>query len=220
MSKISEDLAYAAGLIDGEGSICLVPKSRTYFLRVQIANTNIDVLRWVQQKFGGNVHTIWNGQSKQNWKTGWMWQMGWTRAAEFIRLIRPWLKIKADQADVALEWQKIRPGVGGGSDVARAGVAELKRKMTILNQKGPSTQERPSVMRSRLRGADHKNSKLKKSDVVEILKIGRSKTQRELARKFKVSQGTISHILLGTTWGSVKGKRLAPAIQRRKSHAP
>ena len=37
------------------------------------------------------------------------WQLGQERAVRFLRDIRPWLSLKAEQADVALAWLDSRP---------------------------------------------------------------------------------------------------------------
>ncbi len=58
------DLAYIAGLVDGEGCIMITKENRLYteakhgyrfWLQVKITNTNKAVLEWVKDLFGGSV---------------------------------------------------------------------------------------------------------------------------------------------------------------------
>lgn len=55
-----------------------------------------------------------------------------------------------------------------------------------------------------LDGSRHPGAKLTDQDVREIRAMGGCFTRRELGDRFGVSKTTISYILLGKTWGSVK----------------
>lgn len=52
------EFAYLAGLVDGEGSICLVRSSKTAKFRwpcLSISNTTPNIIDWCKQTFGGSV---------------------------------------------------------------------------------------------------------------------------------------------------------------------
>ena len=102
------DLAYLAGLLDGEGSICILKGTRAYgtpkhWLEVSIGNTHLGVLQWVQETFGGRVSHNAERFTKRNHRT-WRWRASASEAAAILRFLLPYLKIKVEQARLALEF--------------------------------------------------------------------------------------------------------------------
>ena len=60
----NEKLAYLAGIIDGEGTIVIakgkIRKGRInhpYSLRLVVMNTDIRLIEWLKENFGGSIHT-------------------------------------------------------------------------------------------------------------------------------------------------------------------
>ena len=77
-------LAYAAGIVDGEGCISIHKKSRltesgrstcpvNITLRVSVSNTNEWLCRWFRLQFGGSVFV--HNAKKEKWKPGWQWNL-------------------------------------------------------------------------------------------------------------------------------------------------
>ena len=100
------DIAYMAGLIDGEGSILVThsgPGIGAYQLRLQVANTDYRVMLWMQTKFGAHINKGGMRQ-KDHHKQAWyaLWYSSY--AKEVIRLIEPYLIIKKEQALLALQF--------------------------------------------------------------------------------------------------------------------
>ena len=64
------DIAYTAGIVDGEGTItiCVWKKDngKTFpYAIVQIFNTNYDLIDWLYSTFGGgSLHTVDRGNGK------------------------------------------------------------------------------------------------------------------------------------------------------------
>jgi len=105
--------------MDGEGSFSIVKtyqvvkavdgtksKKIRYHLHVKIANTNLPVLQWIVENFGGVVYT------KKNWNSKWKQRYDWTmtknsRIEVFILGILPYLQIKKEQAQVALDFSRL-----------------------------------------------------------------------------------------------------------------
>jgi hypothetical protein len=103
---------YVAGLFDGEGSIGLYEgKQGGWNFRVQLVQNESPeaLLLWsnMRDRWGGHVSHARsaNGRAKMNW------QIGQDSAAQFLRDIRPWLILKAEQVDVALGWLAARPTI-------------------------------------------------------------------------------------------------------------
>ena len=100
--------AYVAGIIDGEGSICLQPNSPKgcYSVRVSVANTNEWLLQMLKSQFGGRIYLKNHGN--RFWKPAWEWVVQARKAIEFLQLILPYLQLKHLQAELALSYQKRR----------------------------------------------------------------------------------------------------------------
>jgi len=104
------NLAYAAGLLDGEGSIFIARvktnknKSGLYFgLRIELGNTNEQAVRWMQCYFGGSVYERYADIDTR--RTLWAWHLRGQQALGFLRIILPYLRIKKPQAELAIEFQ-------------------------------------------------------------------------------------------------------------------
>jgi len=111
------DLAYIAGYVDGEGHIAIAKvsvdapsckraglKSPQYRLRVEIANTTIQTLEWIQSLFGGPVVQSYHKKPNPRGKRCWRWCCGDGRAYRFLGTIAPFLRQKKPQAALALAY--------------------------------------------------------------------------------------------------------------------
>lgn len=110
---ISEtDKAYAAGIIDGEGSVCIrryVHKTPghhipSFSLYVEIRMTNREAVEFIHAVFGGCL------KSKGTTKTGkviYDWKIYGNQAADFLRQVIPYLKCKKRQAAIAIRFSEI-----------------------------------------------------------------------------------------------------------------
>ena len=103
------ELAYAAGFFDGEGHIQIYHhKSEDRFvLSAGASQATGDIIHWFKEKFGGRERYDEFKQSYDKTTMGrrWTWCCNSTRAALFLIKIRPYLIVKAEQADVAIAFQ-------------------------------------------------------------------------------------------------------------------
>lgn len=104
--NISEvDLAYIAGFFDDEGYIGIV-RNQGLRLIVSITNTKVEILYWLKELFGGS---ICRGQrSSNNQKPLYVWTIVSREAAVFIYQIQPYLRLKEEQAELGLEFQRTK----------------------------------------------------------------------------------------------------------------
>jgi hypothetical protein len=111
------ELAYFAGFFDGEGCISIArqkkswgKKEQPYFhrLRINIAQKDPAVLKQLHDIVGGTLHC-----NRGIWK----WYADDAFAVEFLTKLRPYLRVKASQADIAIEFTKTKKG-GYGSITA------------------------------------------------------------------------------------------------------
>jgi hypothetical protein len=144
------ELAYVAGLIDGEGYIGIMKHAArpSYSVRVDIGMTDKaeQVLKAVHRQFGGLLHHHESKNSK--WRAEMNWQLNGADAAEFLRRVLPFLILKAEQAEVAIALQEMidegRAALGRHHwTPERIRQAEiLKQRIHDLNSRGPAKPER------------------------------------------------------------------------------
>jgi hypothetical protein len=106
MVPTETDLAWAAGIFDGEGCVLVrhdaqsVKKGWTrHELQVSVVNTNEPMIRKLIAMFGGGAHVR---KVKVNRRIG-MWQIYGRRAAGFLENILPYMVAKKPEAEAALE---------------------------------------------------------------------------------------------------------------------
>jgi len=150
--KMSEvEAAYLAGLMDGEGHIGIrwvVVRTRrqqrgsvTAALIVSVTNTNRDVLQWIVETTGcGHVRGPYRqGQRRLKW----YWFLSGYQGSVVLDRIRPYLIIKAHEADLFLEMVRLKAmsdPVHGPFNLQRQAeiVAEIARIQRRAGGKGPA----------------------------------------------------------------------------------
>ena len=104
------DLAYLAGLFDGEGCIHIrrnkrhdCPKGVQYQLMVTVRMSSEYLCRFYQMAFGGRVYQCKKYASAH--KTLWQWVVTSQQTSEFLRVILPYLIEKKAEAMLGLKFQ-------------------------------------------------------------------------------------------------------------------
>lgn len=144
IAPTSLDIAYFAGIIDGEGSIMLMHhpaasgKHRWEYWapRVTVSNTKRELMDWIIDRFGGAVTIGINRKPNQRDHLIWIARVADVRA--ILLAIRPFLVLKGRQADIVLSYISTHRLVGRrGHD---KGLIEQRRtwaaEMKALNQRG------------------------------------------------------------------------------------
>jgi len=111
-----ERLAYIAGLFDGEGYIRIAKdiyriklrlrRNPTYSVRIGISMCNPYAIKYIFDNFDGSIHKMRSSRAKPNHRTLYGWIATSKKAYAFLTAIRPWLIVKAEEADIAIEFQK------------------------------------------------------------------------------------------------------------------
>lgn len=116
------DLAYIAGLFDGEGCIwTTLGKSGTVSLGMKITNTDRPVMEWIRAAIGAGWFICDEGTNREVIN----WTISGYGAVELLRFIRPFLKIKAALADIAIKWD-------GGDNELRA---QIRSEISKINNR-------------------------------------------------------------------------------------
>ncbi len=103
------DLAYAAGIIDGEGCIGIWRKLQqqrylSYDMRVSVAMIEEWLPNWLCFAFGGSV--TFHKSKQKNHSPQYQWRVASNKALDFLLLVLPYLTIKKPQAELAIAFQQ------------------------------------------------------------------------------------------------------------------
>lgn len=110
-------LKYAAGFFDGEGCISIGKIQQQYYInyrtRITIGQSGkigMLILKQLQDRFGGIVIQD-KGQKyleNRHYRVAWVWRLSETDGFYFLKRIYPYLITKRNQADLMIEFQKIK----------------------------------------------------------------------------------------------------------------
>lgn len=138
------DLSYIAGFMDGEGSFHITRttylgrrKYPSYQPRVSVANTDHDVLCWLQHTVGFGILAPKYHDSKV-WKDQWQWYLRVEEIRSFTIAVLPYLKIKTRQAQLVLEFLDLESNPGGVLPSEHVVIQRevIYQEITELNKRG------------------------------------------------------------------------------------
>lgn len=135
--------SYAAGILDGEGSVGIFNQAGYYSVRVKVgmSDKGYAVLRLLEREYGGATSSprLASGNARASRE----WRLSGPNAVSFLRRVHPFLRIKRTQAELAFQLSDLvseapkRPnGRKEWSDKMRAQAEVLKRRMNEENQRG------------------------------------------------------------------------------------
>ena len=97
-----EEIAWLAGLFDGEGNIAWPRKGNVHSARVSICNTNFELLDKIVEVTGtGSQVGLSRGNDKHAPAKN--WTVYGDRAKHLLKLMLPWLIVKRTNAEIVLE---------------------------------------------------------------------------------------------------------------------
>lgn len=140
------ELAYIAGIFDGEGCINFSTQKGTVYVRVIVSNTDYRIIQHLSTSFGGAIVKL--KKVNEKWKDSWQWILAWSAAVDFLEQISPWLIIKQHQAQVVFAYDAIRSKMkkkweDGKKEEYLEAINLLQEEMTFLNKKGPNVDKGP-----------------------------------------------------------------------------
>jgi hypothetical protein len=120
------ELAYLAGIVDGEGCITFQQLTNGNIAPgLYIGNTNFALMQWLLDHCGGHVSPM---KVRGNRKPGYMWYARRSEIPKVLRLILPYMVLKREQAEIMLSFY----------DEPNNNALQRIRE---LNRKGPATAE-------------------------------------------------------------------------------
>lgn len=135
------EMAYLAGIVDGEGSIYIGnfssnPKtgSKYYQTNIEVTNSDKPLMDWIVQVFGGRISIYTAAQRPKNARrTYYRWIATGERVTHLAEILLPYLIAKKKQAEIMTkmrETYKPKTGVQRGVQ----GIAVLDKEILDLRQ--------------------------------------------------------------------------------------
>lgn len=196
----NENLAWAAGLFEGEGCFSLAVKQRS--LSTSVVSTDKDVIErfLTVMRFGSLIGPIPPPKKHPNWKPKWLWKCSnFEEFQQTVILLWPWLQSRR-RAKAKRVLQKYLSGV---PEITKTRASRNIRIKQLL-QKGVAQKEvavRFGLTSSAITLINHKNripkKQLCKAQVAEIRQLfeAGNYNHRELAEMFGCSRSNISLIV-------------------------
>ncbi len=150
MNHTTTDLAYLAGIIDGEGSVSIHStlarrKFQVYVAQVIVVNSNVPLIDWLHSNFGGMVHV------KPSSKTGftgkrqcYTWTVTGYTLDKLLPLVLPYMVVKKQQVDAVIEFRGTFGNALRGRDLPDA-VKQLRESLCLKVKKLNSAPTEPST---------------------------------------------------------------------------
>lgn len=142
------ELAYIAGLFDGEGCVALHRfrgrKNRCDAAKIaltcSITNTDKRAIDFMQSRFKGSVAC--EDRSRHNHKNSWKWAIFSRQAAAFLKEILPFLVLKKERAILAIQFADNLLDLRYAKPQEKPAEVErresLYRRMKAMNKRGVS----------------------------------------------------------------------------------
>lgn len=142
--------AYAAGLFDGEGMIRMTSHihrdkvTRIYQIQCVLGVVHRPVIEALKEEYGGSIHENRHDLRSPRNRIVFQWAIASQKAASFMRRIQPYVVIKRDQLELALEFQSHidewrgklgnRAGFHPDRDKVFAWRADVARRLTEMKK--------------------------------------------------------------------------------------
>lgn len=155
MAEMATDTewAYAAGILDGEGCILIAYYKSNYsqfVLRVDIASTHLPLMAWLKECFNGSwCANVTSAKTTRVNRPIYQWKAQARDGYAFLRGCLPYLRIKREEAEVAIRFYSERPDTSPGGRSRPTPIAEWERRrelrVELQRLKGPSNRRHADV---------------------------------------------------------------------------
>jgi len=130
------DVAYIAGLFDGEGCVtCKQKKTKRpdrggkiynqWYIRCEIAMTDKEVISWIHEMLGFGWSAEKKYYTKPKYKRQWRWCCGYRDALTFAKLMWPYAQVKLHKLEQIIDHYEPRAQELGDN------VVDLETERTI-----------------------------------------------------------------------------------------
>lgn len=139
MKWTDTELAYLAGIIDGEGCFYIQRTGgKFHTLRLFVMNTFKPLIDYLYKTYGGFQYS--RKKEDSTWKIRHEWFVDRENLDELLPLLRPYLINKKEHLEIAIEFRKTFPKIRTYYRIPDEFVAireDCHRRIKVLNKKGP-----------------------------------------------------------------------------------
>lgn len=136
----NEQIAYLAGIIDGEGSIYIgnfssnkVTGAKYYQTNIEVTNTDKNLIDWLVNIFGGRSYAYTKSQTPKNSrKPVYRWIASGERVTHLCEIMMPYLVCKKRQAEIMIKMRKTYDLTG--MKIGRPGTTHLTDEILAIRQ--------------------------------------------------------------------------------------
>jgi len=97
-------LIYLAGIIDGEGTIGIIKNDVSFYLVLEIGNTDKVLIGWLEDNFGGGVCLDKRSNKNPKHKDLYLWRHTGKKALSLLEEVEEYLLLKKPQAKIGIEF--------------------------------------------------------------------------------------------------------------------
>lgn len=133
MTPSNEELAYIAGLIDGEGTIFIAERHPTnaripnFLVHVAVKMTQPDGIEVINRFFPVGFYRY---ERQNGWSPIYHYALDGKKAEDFLEKLLPYLRVKLPQAMLALKLREIPKLKGGAGCHTPKSVLEARKALT------------------------------------------------------------------------------------------
>ena len=136
-------IAYLAGIIDGEGSIYIGnfscnPKTgaKYYQTNMEVTNSDKGLLDWLYNTFGGRIYEYTEKQTPKNHRcTYYRWIVTGNCLTHLCDLLLPYLICKKRQCEIMIKMRSTYSGKGNGPSIrGKQGIQTNSQELLDLRQ--------------------------------------------------------------------------------------
>ncbi len=103
-----DQIVYLAGIMDGEGTFHIGhhnKNSRSLTSRLYVVNTDVRLINWLHENFGGLIYTR-TSIKNPHWKKKFEWVVNVSQIIPITEAILPFLIVKKEQAELMIKFRK------------------------------------------------------------------------------------------------------------------
>lgn len=130
-----QEVAYLAGIIDGEGTISFMKRGNNYFPTVSIANTSKELMDWCKAKVGEKACVCRKIPRYEHHSLSYHIRWRFDAALRVAELCFPYLIIKKEHAKFLMQWKSVVRRNGHYSPVELRSRDRLVRSVHVLNSR-------------------------------------------------------------------------------------
>lgn len=129
------ELAYLAGIVDGEGCFAMHKRGHHYGTQIEVGNTDLLLMDWLKSHFGGTVSH--EPRSNKKHQDIWRWRTTTDTLEVILQSLIPYLIVKKRQAQIMLAYRatvNVGRSTARKSDAVKQERREMYAEMTALKR--------------------------------------------------------------------------------------